>query len=69
MTLEETLVADIEALKVVIACLVQTHQNPGALRSAAAAVLERHETTLLYNTTLDDAQIHRVRAMIGGLIP
>lgn len=68
MTLEETLIADMEALKVVIACLVKMHPNHDALRAAAFAVLDRHETTLLYSSKLSDGQIHRVRETLSTLV-
>ena len=62
MTKEELLTADLEALKIIVACLVKLSPNASTIAATANDVLTRHETTLLYTTKqMTDAQIHRMR--------
>lgn len=70
MTLEQTLTADLEAVKSIIASLVMLHPQREAVAATAHAALTRHETTLLYTPNqMTDAQIHRMRETLTHLLP
>lgn len=66
-TLENALM-DIEAMKVIIACLVDTHPQKDDLRRCAESVLLRYEATLVYSDRKTGSYTDRLRTCLNALI-